>query len=91
MGLLARQVAAVAVQEGLASKRSPHSLFITVVARHALLQQRAQEPRNAGILARCLDPRPLGDVFLEGDGDIAETGLSGHGYSVTRILCNTKK
>ena len=37
----------------------------------ALLQERSQEPRKAGIPARRLDPGPLSHVFFQGYGYVA--------------------
>ena len=41
------------------------------LSRSTLLQQLSQQPRNARIPARRLDPSPLGDIFFEGYGHIA--------------------
>jgi hypothetical protein len=71
MDLLARQVAAVAMEKRLTPQRPPHSLFIRVEGSHPLFQQFSQQPGNAGIPARRLDASPLGDVLFEGDGYIA--------------------
>jgi len=39
---------------------------------HALFQQFAEQPGDAGILPGGLDAGPLGDVLFEGDGYVAE-------------------
>ena len=57
----------------LAETRQPLRRFRrrSALDRHALLEQLAQQPRNAGIMARRLDPGPLGYVFFQGYGYVA--------------------
>jgi len=43
----------------------------TMLGRYTLLQKRPQQPRNAGVVARCLDSGPLGYVFFQGYGYVA--------------------
>jgi len=45
----------------------------TMLGRDTLLQKLPQQPRNAGIVARCLDSGPLGHVFFQGYGYVAQT------------------
>ena len=73
MGLLARQVAPVAAEKGLASQSSPLGPLITALGRHAFLQQFSEEPRNAGIVTRRLDPDPQRDFFFQSDGYISQS------------------
>jgi hypothetical protein len=42
MGLLARQVAAIAAQKRLSRQRSSHSSFVAILRRHSLFQQAAE-------------------------------------------------
>jgi len=72
MDLLARQVAAVATEKGLAPQCPPHSLFIRVEGSHPLFQQFSQQPGNAGVPARRFNASPLGDVFFQGYGYVAK-------------------
>ena len=47
----------------------------TALSRDAVLQNRPQQPRNAGVVARGFDPGPPGHVFFQGDGYIAQTTI----------------
>ena len=48
----------------------------TVPGRHEFLQDRSQQPGDAGIAPRRLDAGPLGYVFLQGDGYVAKAARS---------------
>jgi hypothetical protein len=57
----------------LAETRQPLGRFRcrTMLGGYTLLQKSPKQPRNAGIVARCLDSRPLGYVFFQGYGYVA--------------------
>ena len=43
----------------------------TMLGGNTLLQKRPQQPRNAGVVARCLYSGPLSYVFFQGYGYVA--------------------
>ena len=55
MSFLAREIATVGLQEGLASQRAPHGLRVAVLGGHALFEDIRQEARDAHILLGSLD------------------------------------
>lgn len=54
---------------------------------HLFLQQFSEQAGDAGVAAGGFDASPLGDVFFESDGDVAELRFGGHENSVTRKSC----
>src|ERR1700730_17614235 len=75
MGLLARQVATVRLEEGLTRQGAAHGTPIGVFLDHAFPQNATEEARDTCFFSSRLDASPPGDVFLESDRDIAESGF----------------
>ena len=77
MGRLARQVATVRLEEGLARQGAAHRTLIGVFLDHAFSQNATEEARDNYFFSSRLDASPSGHVFLENDRDIAELGFHG--------------
>ena len=63
------------MEKGLTLQGSLHGLLIAGLGGHLLLEQFAQQLRNARIMASRLDARPAGYVFFEGNRHIAKCTL----------------
>ena len=72
MGLVARQVASIAMQKRLPGEGPLHGVLVCRLGGHALRQEFTKQPGDAGIAPGGLDAGPLGDVLFEGDGYVAE-------------------
>ena len=59
------------------------------LGRDPLLEKFPEKAGNAGVTAGSLDPRPLGDIFFERYGHIAQAATR-HDNSVTRFTCSAK-
>jgi len=72
MGLLSRKVSALRLEKSLASERAAHGSFIAVVMEHAFFQNRSEQAGDADFVSSGFDAGPPGDIFLKGDGHVAQ-------------------
>ncbi len=72
MGLVSREVTATAVEEGFAGEGPAHRALISEVVGHPLFEQLSQKPGDTCIPAGRFDSGPACNIFLKGDGYIAE-------------------
>src|SRR5262249_36965788 len=64
-----------------------HRRLVALLLEHLLAQQFADKARDARVAFGGLDPRPASGLFVGLDRDV----LEGHGVSVTRTLCTTRR
>jgi hypothetical protein len=84
MRLLAGEAAAIRLQQGLACEGPAHGAFIAVPFEHALFQNRGQKAGHNGVFSGGLKAYPASDVFLQGDGNVAQPRL--HDTSIVPLF-----
>jgi hypothetical protein len=72
MNLLARQIPATALEEGLPLQSSTHSLLVFIVLEHALFQNPSKEAGDTGFLLCGLKPSPAGNLGFKRNRDIPQ-------------------
>src|SRR5580658_3339408 len=87
MSFLTREIGTVRTQKRLASECLPHGTLVAFFLAHLLLQYAGEKARYAGIPASRFDPRPAGEIFFQGNGDVSKarthnTNIVPHGPRV---------